>query len=46
MNREVTVDWVQKPGKNPAQQLQREIGWEGIESAMKENTDGIAAYKK
>ncbi len=30
MSREVTVDWVQKPGKNPAQQLQREIGWEGI----------------
>jgi hypothetical protein len=30
MSREVTVDWVQKPGKNSPQQLQRELGWDAI----------------
>jgi hypothetical protein len=30
MSREVTVDWVRKPGNNRARQLQREIGWTGI----------------
>jgi hypothetical protein len=30
MSRSVAVDWVKKPGKNPAQQLQRDIGWDGI----------------
>ena len=33
MSTEVAVDWVQKPGRNPGQQLQREIGWNVIADA-------------
>jgi hypothetical protein len=33
MRREVVVDWVRKPGKNPPVQVQREIGWDAVQDA-------------